>query len=113
MKKQIIIIIIIIIPCEFFTLAFIDGLLQESERQQVFSSLQDSPQFYCYGLAGLYSFSDFHLFQSLYQAFMDQAGIVSQNSRQFYTSHSPGHILVWAYIICTLPIESPFPPSRV
>ena len=40
-----IIIIIIIIPWEFFTSALADGLAQVSESQQVSSSFQESPQY--------------------------------------------------------------------
>ena len=39
------IIIIIIIPCDFFTLAFDEGLSLESECQHDFSSHQDSSQY--------------------------------------------------------------------
>ena len=42
---SLIIIIIIIIPCEFFTPVLADGLSQEPEWQQVSSSLQDSSQY--------------------------------------------------------------------
>ena len=40
------IIITVTIPCEFSTSALFDGLLLESERQQVSSSLQDYSQYY-------------------------------------------------------------------
>ena len=42
--KKIIIIIIIIIPCKFFPQALADILLLETEWQQDFSNLQDSPR---------------------------------------------------------------------
>ena len=62
------IIIIINIPYEFFTPILANGLSLETERQQVFSSLQDFSHYSdrskkCCSLDGLSSSSDFQLFQ--------------------------------------------------
>ena len=66
----IIIIIITISPCEFFTTANADGILLVFEQQQVFTSLQDSSQYsgrshWCSSLDGLHS-SYFQVLRSLY-----------------------------------------------
>ena len=65
-----IIIIIILLLWEFFTLTFADGFPLEFEWQQVFSSLQDSSQYHdqseqCCSLDDLHSSSYFQAFQSL------------------------------------------------
>ena len=51
-----------------------DGFSQEAEWQQVFSSLQDSSQYFCWSqqcssLDSLHSSSNFQVLQSLYQSF--------------------------------------------
>ena len=63
-----IIIIIVIIPCQFFTLTLADDLSLEPMRQLVSSSLRDSSQYSgrskkCCSLDSLGSSSDFQLFR--------------------------------------------------
>ena len=70
--------------CESITSASADGSLQESEWQQVSSSLQDSSKYSGWSqqscsLDGLHSSSYFHVLQSLYQTFGDGTECTNHN----------------------------------
>ena len=71
-------------PCEFLTLGLAGVLSQESEWQQVFSGLQDSPQYsgwaqQYYSLDGFDFSSYFQILPSFFQAFWNRF----QNSKYF------------------------------
>ena len=77
----------------FFPSALVDGCLLESERQQDFSSLQDSFWYsgriqQCCILDGLHSSSYFQVLQSLYQSFVACTERTNNNwyHRQFHVS---------------------------